>query len=275
MDINIEKFVKEHGHILHTKIVQKLRDNGWTVIISPFYRDNATDKARESDIIAEKEIKFGMNGSPMRKEGFFRVRLIIECKYVKEPIPIVFWFDKKDLDATEERIIKDISLFEKSSKNNSILSHHWRSSGEAAKLFATYNPSGQEKQTENEIVFSAIDKVLNCLINYRDRQSIIGENKRLAEGSCFYKPIINYPIIVFNDFSKLYETTVANPEVIKTFSRDPSFEIEINYDYVRYINGIRLSFPEYFLIDVVNFNKLEDYLKILKNKDLTAALNFI
>lgn len=273
MGKNIEQFVKDHGHNFHSQVVQRLRNYGWTVLVSPFYRDNGTDKAREADIIAEKEISFGMNGESTTYHGFFRVRLIVECKFITESI--IFWFDDRNFNSAEERIKKDIPYFESSSKNDSILGHHWMSLETVAKLFATYSQNRQEKQQENELIFSSIDKTLNCLINYCNQPSIIPNNKRLAEESRLDRGIINYPVIICNDFSKFFKTTIGNSEGVKKLTAVPNFEIEVNYEYVRYIAGMRKNYPEYFLVDVVDFNKLEDYLKILRDKDLMMALRFI
>ncbi|RJQ28056.1 hypothetical protein C4565_04175 [Candidatus Parcubacteria bacterium] len=308
MDEKLKLFVMGHGNAFHSRVISKLRTLGWSVMVSPFYRDNATGKAREADIIAEKEVKFGMDGNSNASNGFFLIRLVIECKYVKDPI--IFWFDKKDATATEERIIKDISIFQNSKKNTSIKKHHWYESEEAAKLFATFNQNKEERQFENEIIFSSVDKVLNCLINYRSKPSII--TSPISPDHCFYKKlnpiIITYPIIILDSFSKLYRTEISSQtDQITNLNGAVNFDIEVNYEYEQGIFGgehpkvshhpylsIRVKMPgetepeepktwseyknmnfEYFLLDVTCIEKLDDYLEKLKNKDLRAALNFV
>lgn len=49
------EFASKHGNRLHARVAKLLRDSGWEVLVSPYYRDNATDKTREADIIAERE----------------------------------------------------------------------------------------------------------------------------------------------------------------------------------------------------------------------------
>ena len=42
-----ESIVKEHWHSFHARVVATLRDLDWTVVVSPYYSDNFTDKPRE------------------------------------------------------------------------------------------------------------------------------------------------------------------------------------------------------------------------------------
>ena len=77
-------FIELSGNPFHSRVVKKLRDVGWTVMVSPYYSDNFTAKPREIDIIAEK--KFEVKDSFFENGwiGTLDVRLFIECKYIDE-----------------------------------------------------------------------------------------------------------------------------------------------------------------------------------------------
>lgn len=256
---DVENFAKEHGNRFHAQVVSFLRKAGWSVTVSPFYRDIATDKAREADVFADKVFPVC---SPFAPGKSFPVTLVIECKYVKQEI--VFWFDKKDADQTNERITKDIPVLK---NNTNIEKHHWYSEDEVAKLFATYNPNRDERQPENEIIFTSIDKVLNCLIYYRNtlpRRSTIppGANS---------EPRIHYPLIKVDSFSKMFKTTLDDPERFEPLDQKIWFPVEVNYAYILYGQGQKYQHLEYFLGDIVNFTKLGEYLALLEKNDIGAV----
>lgn len=265
MEQDVEKFAKQHGNYFHAQVVSFLRKAGWSVTVSPFYRDIATDKAREADIFADKvfDIPGGvMTGSP---GGSFPVRLLIECKYVKNRI--VFWFDQKDAAQAEKRIVTDIPVLKPFHENSNIERHHWYAEKEVAKLFATYNPNKEERQPENEIIFSSIDKVLNCLIYHRNTLSNVTQNPGRNS-----QPRINYPLIVVDNFSKMVKTTLEHAERFEPLDKESWFPVEVNYAYISYAGeGIRFQHLEYFLVDVVNFTRLGDYLALLEKNDIEAA----
>ena len=256
---DVEKFAKEHGNNFHAQVVSFLRKAGWRVTVSPFYRDIATDKAREADVFADKVFEVPRFAQPKIS---FPVTLVIECKYVKQEI--LFWFDKKDADQTNERITKDIRVLE---NNANIKKHHWYSEGEVAKLYATYSPNRDERQPENEIIFTSIDKVLNCLIYYRNtlpRRSTIppGANS---------EPRIHYPVIIVDSFSKMFRTTLDYPERVEGLDQKIWFPVEVNYAYILYGQGQKYQHLEYFLVDIVNYTRLGEYLALLEGNDIGAV----
>lgn len=104
---SIKELIEKSGNNFHYEVVKFLRNKEWTVLISPYYNDNISDKPREIDIIAEK--KFDI------KDDFgyawiatLNVRLFIECKYISKPVAL--WFDKKDKEMATKRVIKDIPI---------------------------------------------------------------------------------------------------------------------------------------------------------------------
>lgn len=260
----IEKFAFNHGNQFHARVTSLLRRNHWEVLVSPFYRDVATDKAREADIITEKE--FIMHGRAGNFKGGARVRLVIECKFISK-IPTVFWFDNKDILRAENRITTD-TILKPRSENRNIENHHWYSEKEVGKVFAAFNLNAENKQTENELIFGAVDKVLNALKSYRSIDSIIPKDHQIEP---VWPRSPTYPVIICNDFSNLYKMPFDGSEKLDSLARQKFFQIEVNYSYTRFISGAKLEKPEYFIIDVVDFNFLEEYINSVIKGDIEAT----
>lgn len=266
----MQEFAVNHGNRLHARVVSLLRDNAWTVLVSPYYRDNATDKAREADIIAERE--FPVTTGPFdRHLGSIRVRLVVECKYISEDT--LCWFDMKDVQRSNELIVAG-TPFKPSSEHIGIQSHHWYTISEVAKLFAA-RPEGKDrrKEPEGEVLFSAFDKVLNSLIYYSLIRTII-PTSNLSTPSLFPKSI-TVPVVIVNDFGRLYKTTIARPDVVECLAGDQWFVAEINYAHIKFTAGARFSMTEYFLADVVSFTALSDYLAMIGGAELDAMKSML
>jgi hypothetical protein len=259
---DIQNFAKQHGNRFHAEVVLHLRKNGWNVTVSPFYRDIATDKAREVDVIAGKVfyVPRGLGFQPFA----FPVMLVIECKYVNKEI--LFWFDTKDSRQARDLITRS---FPELRDNANIEKHHWYPLNEdVAKLFANINLNKDERQPENEVIFSSIDKVLNSLIYYRNKPS---EDLPINPGAV-RKGRIYYPLVLVDRFSKLYKTTFGQPEATQPLDEESWFPAEVNYAYTNLVGG-RFRFPkfEYFLVDIVNFARFDQYLTLLEREDIEAV----
>jgi hypothetical protein len=249
MNERIKEIIEKSGHTFHYQVVNFLREKRWFVLVSPYYRDNVTDKSREIDIVAEKEFDVrGFWGDEIK--GTLNVRLFIECKQINQEY--VFWFDDKDQYKTIERIIKDTPL--KPPKENKLIErHHYYGEEKVAKLFS----SGYEKQLESEPIYKAINQCLHGMIYYRNLPSIIPGN-----GGRKILWIVSYPVIILNSFEKLYAIVPPNTEPSKI---ENNFLIEINYAY---LDENKNSKNEYFLIDVVEFSKFDSFLKNLESNDI-------
>lgn len=82
---SIEEQIQKTGHNLHMRVVQKLRNKGFEVFVSPTYRDDPTGMVREVDILAV-----------LRGKTAVPIALCIECKYLCEPV--AFYQDSVDPD---------------------------------------------------------------------------------------------------------------------------------------------------------------------------------
>lgn len=99
IDIPDEVFnlIAGNGNNFHAKVARWFADHGWHVVVSPYYMDQTQGKAREIDLVVEKNWpirdRFG------RGLGYIITRLFVECKYI--PSYSVFWFSERDYEATK------------------------------------------------------------------------------------------------------------------------------------------------------------------------------
>lgn len=235
------------GNNFHSNVISFMRAHQWNVLISPYYNDNTSDKAREIDIIAEKA--FEVEGSFGKIKGCLNVRFIIECKYINNET--VFWFDAKDMEKAEDRVIRDTSL----GKGNSyIQEHHYMASGRVAKLFA----SEKGRELPNEPIYKAINQSLNGLIYFRHDSPTTRSKPHILR-------TISYPIIILNNFDKIFSVNIGESNYSKI--TDKFFQVEINYAY---LDSNKQNRNEFFLIDIIDYSHLEDYLSEIQTKDIRA-----
>jgi len=253
----IEKIVDESGNSFHCKVTNFLKEKGWHTLVSPYYTDSATNKPREIDLIAENQWSRERDFS--RKSGAIVIKLFIECKYITQPT--VFWFSNKDIEAATKWVTSNTPL---TSKDNIYTQkHHYLDPAHnVAKLFASKNNRG----AENEVIYRALNQSLNAMVYLRGSESKIPDIKsgRIPELAS-----VEMPVILCNSFSNFYRIEMENqstPEII-----NENFQLEVNYAY-RDLQGNHRS--EYFLIDVVDFNKIDDYLKVLEG-DKDAMFIFV
>src|SRR5574341_2600416 len=145
--------------------------------------------------------------------------------------------------------------FEYSAKKNhkSIESHHYlASTPKVAKLFASKN----NPSPENEAIYRALNQSLNAMVYLRGRETIIPEiqAKRIT-----ILASVEMPVILCNSFADFYRVEMESQNAPRGI--DENFLLEVNYAYLD-SRGERRS--EYFLLDVVDFKKLDSYLDVLE-----------
>jgi hypothetical protein len=254
----IEKSAKESGNNFHHQVLKRLKDEGCFVQISPYYNDFVSEKPREIDLLAEKTFKV-YESSFLREQvkGLINVRLYIECKYIPESVEIVFWFYERDKFKVEELVTKDTGL---SAGNSYSRKHHYlKNSDKVVKLInhKVKTTRGEDK----EIFYKALNQSLNATISLRGKKSII-PNAYLGAQKMI--KTIHYPVIVCNSFENFYKMNMdveGTPSNIKD-----NFQLEVNYTF---IDKDRNQKDEYFLIDVVAIEKLNEFLFSL-NDDISA-----
>lgn len=124
-----------------------------------------------------------------------------------------------------------------------------------------------DKSPDNEIIYKAINQSLNSMIYYKNISSIFPENQRRITKAI--KKTINYPLILCNNFDLIYKVDSSLKEEIKI---DDNLQLEINYAY---LDTSKESKNEYFLIDIIEFNKFGEFLEELKKADIESIKNAI
>lgn len=247
------ELVQTSGNTFHWRVVSYFREIGWETQISPYYLDASTNKAREIDLVVEKT--WAYNDPYSAGIGTVHIKLFVECKYI--PQTNVFWLDQKDIDATKEWLETYTPL---TSDNKYTNDHHYISSGtKVAKLFASKN----NPNTENETIYKALNQSLSAMVHLRNQGSIIPD----PLGRMNILASIELPVILCNDFSKFFK--IDGEE--QAGQIEDNFQLEINYAY---IDGNRNSRSEFFQIDVVSFDLIEQYLQSLE-KDIEAIIKVL
>ncbi len=253
-----QEIIERSGNSFHSRVVNKLRELEWGVLVSPHYNDNFTDKPREIDIIAEK--KFDVNEFMNDWLGTLNVRLFIECKYINGDT--VFWFEAKDMERATHRIMRDTGL-EDPRHNTGIQKHHYYTAVPVAKLWA----SNSNKSEDNEVMNKAINQVLNGMIYYRN-----GGDLKIASNKNGYMDRVlkrtSYPLIVVNSFENFHATPMSGDGEPQPITEP--FALEVNYAYT---DKDHKGVNEYFLIDVVSLDKLPEFLTSAIEKADVATIS--
>ncbi|RJO59590.1 hypothetical protein C4546_01330 [Candidatus Parcubacteria bacterium] len=241
----IKNIISKSGNDLHIQVEEILKQGKWSVTSSPYYNDPVTGIPRETDIIARKDWDihddFGRN-----KRGMLRIRLFIECKFLSDPI--VLWLKDKNIDkakalAKDNPILRDKEdhyLTDTSKIPNKI--HHYFENNQVINQWSN--------KDHKDPLFEAMSGCLNAFIYYH------------RAGLENHAETINYPIIIVNDLSKLYgrDRSQLGASVITD-----NQQLETSYSYREVNNQYKM---QYFLIDVVGYNKFKDFLSKLENNDI-------
>jgi len=249
----VKEIIENSGNTFHCNVLKYLQEKDWTMLISPYYSDNISNKPREIDLIAEKA--FEAKNAFGRSMGTVNVKLFVECKYISQKS--VLWFHDKDMQKAEDLVIETTPA--RRNNNYTKQFHYLEGAESVAKLFA----DERKKSAENEIFYKALNQSLNAMVYYRDKESII----RIPEGRrSNILRTVNYPVIVCNNFENLYRVDIgvdADPTNITE-----NFQLEVNYAYLAFDGASR---TEYFLIDILSFDLFDGFLeKIEKDTSLVS-----
>ena len=251
VDPKVEKIVNESGNRFHCKVINYLKEKEWQTLVSPYYMDGATNKPREIDLIAEKVFTNEKQRSSSPRS--IVVKLFIECKYI--PQPNVFWFSEKDHFSAKQWVIANTPQLANGSSTDY---HHYLATecSKVAKLF-----SGESRQnTENEVIHKALNQSLNAMVYLRGQEASRESIRQTEHRFRRLLPTIEMPVILCNSFDNFYRVDMedlGDPKPI-----DANFQLEVNYAY---IDQDKSHKAEYFLIDIVDFNKLNDFLGVLRD----------
>ena len=247
----VKQIARESGNAFHCRVANAFRDRGWTTMLSPYYIDTSTDKAREIDLLAEKAFPVHIEYS--RGPKSIRVRLYVECKYIAQHA--LFWFDERDDRRAFEWIYENTPFRRRNTFVNE--HHHIKGIKNVAKLYAT-----EGKRTEdNDPIFRALNQCLNGFIHNRGGEWLhpARDNEEIHS--------LEYPVVVCSDFATFFQTDVRtgrDPEPI-----NDNFLLEINYAF---IDTAGTSRRDYFLIDMVEFARLDAFLTAIDLEIRAAAV---
>ncbi|WP_420208719.1 hypothetical protein [Candidatus Electronema sp. JC] len=247
----VTTLINSSGNSFHAKVAQRFKELGWDITISPYYMDQSQDKAREIDLIAERRFPVHRHHDKDNYSGDIVIRLYIECKYI--PAHAIFWFSDKDKVAAERLVCS----FGFNKLYSYMQQHHYLAQSErVAKLFASGNSKGQE----TEAIYKALNQVLNARVSMQHQVS-----------SRHPILLMEYPVVVCSSFSHIFCLDffgTGEPESAAPVTEN--FQLEVQYAYYN-----RQGNPknDYFLIDFVDFHKLDSFDKAVED-DVKAAKNF-
>ncbi|MBC6436265.1 hypothetical protein FM036_45985 [Nostoc sp. HG1] len=246
----VEEIINKSGNSFHCKAIKYLKEKGWQTLVSPYYMDGATNKPREIDLIAEKV--FTNKGRISDAARAVVIKLFIECKYI--PQSNVFWFSERDHVSAKQWVIDNTPL----RADNIFTNYHHYLASECRKVAKLF--SGESRQnTENEVIYKALNQSLNAMVYLRDQKP---SQKSLEQAGVAYRILrtIEMPVILCNSFADFYRVDME--DLGDSRSIDANFQLEVNYAY---INQDKSHKAEYFLIDIVAFDKLDDFLGVLED----------
>jgi len=244
----IKQVIAKSGNDLHVEAERMLKKAGWHVTSSMYYIDSSTEKARETDIIATKD--WDINDNFGKKVLTLRARLFIECKKISEPV--VIWTKDKTIDAAED-LARDNNILRGEeyinySDNIPPQIHHYLTPNKVIYQWDTI------KEEQNDFLFKGVDSCLKSLLFFKHRFR-----------NTHY--VIDYPIIIIDPLSVLKERDSSK---IGASPVDCNQQIELYYSYLPISGGDKTS---YFLVDVVELAKLNDFQQMLRDNDIQICLN--
>jgi hypothetical protein len=234
---HIRDVVDSSGNTVHVRVARWFECHGWYVVVSPYYMDNSQARAREIDLVVERP--WPILDTFGRPTGDLVIRLYIECKYLVSYS--AFWFAKKNVDLAEE-LVCSTGVFRR--KNAYTKNHHYLIHNYAAKLFATKGGG------DNDPFYRALNQVLNAMVSLRAHP--LRHPSVLKRGSC--RAILEYPIVVCSSFNKVFKIDFYGYAENKPV--EGNFQLEVQYVYTE-----KTGEPcnQYFLIDIVSEDKLDDF----------------
>lgn len=228
------------------------------MLLSPYYVDNATGRAREIDLLCERlwEFRDPHNRSASR---LLRMQLLVECKYIPEETSTVFWFDKGDRAQTRELIATSVPPLKGQSPINE---HHYytvRTPG-VAKLFASDFRRGEEK----EPIYMALNQSLGALIQLAGFPPLTTQQATEVE----FTVTPRYPVIVCSSFDRFRRTDLKGADPLHL---NDNFLMEVNYAFS---NSANRPLQKYALIDVVSWKLIDQFLRDLDTEAEAVRLVF-
>ena len=253
----IVQLISGSGNSFHAKVARWLRAKGWHVVVSPYYMDQTQNKAREIDLVAER--LWPTANSFGQRNGDLAVRLFIECKFI--PAHSVFWFAEKNQTAAQELVCSG-GVF---GRNNTYANkhHYLATSPKVAKLFTTEGGRGQEADP----FYKALNQSLNAMTSMRGQPVTLPAPVRGRPWSP--RVVLEFPVVVCSSFDQLFAVDFYDETAPTKISEN--FQLEVRYAYMDRGGSQR---DDYFLLDVVEFDRLEAFANSI-GEDAEVAAFFL
>ncbi len=273
MKPELKKAIQESGNNLHLEIAEFLEKSNWEVDLSSYYCDDTTDKPREIDIIAKKEISVFEGKCP--EDYRFWVYLFIECKCFKNEI--AFRICQNDLESSQSAIISkgfNFNMKEIFNKTN----HHYLRVDKIAKLYDTYKDKEGEKserEKTEEKVFQAITQPVKSLLFFRDNRE---DKNGISEKRILYYPMVIYRSIPggITGFYHIEQAKTTN-EYLDKLKPTKNLIFGLKYSYPRKILGLAgTSFKiENFCVDFIHQKEFGEYLEMIEKQEVSSVKNHL
>lgn len=242
---DVIEFAGSTANSFHSRVVAAFRAAGWHTLVSPYYLDASTSRTREIDLVAEK---IWSSSGRLRPATSLHMKLFVECKYIPENT--LFWFDDRDPIAACEWIVRNTPL--PRLPNSYTEKHHYIAADhKVAKLFAARGT----RDSDREAIYKALNQVLHSMVYLRRKGTIVPANSRSDNPS----RIVEFPVIVVNGFDQVFRVDMSNLSNITQVGTN--FQLEVNYAYLDFSGKDQ---REYFLIDVVALDHLEEFFSALE-----------
>lgn len=243
--------IEQSGNSFHIRVALALRAAGWAVMLSPYYVDNATDKAREVDLIAEKTWPVPSFTGAQGKR--LRIQLVVECKYIPADSTTVVWFDKLDAASAERSIVE---RYPDLLRNTFAAQHHYYTGPMrgVAKLIQTRSTGSQDR----EPLYTALNQCLGALTQGGIPPVIEPDRNEQR----LQVTLARYPVIVCNSFDRIRYVEISG-DLSSLQPMHTRWLWEINYAWR---NTAGVAVKQFHLIDVVTLGALQEFMAAIYNE---------
>lgn len=251
---DFKKIIEESGNNLHIDTVKLLETMDWDVDLSSYYYDDTTNKPREIDIVAQKEISIC---DEFKEEiDNFKLFLFIECKYFKNELAFRVR-ENREKEAKAALIIEGMNKELLLEREHLFSHHHYLQTSFVGKLY----DSLPEDQTK---VFNAITQPIKSLIFFKQHSLKTEVEKGKKKG-------IYYPIVIYSGIDGIYSIKDVDIENLDDLQKEENIMFSLNYSYKSHYESIfaekgRLTealITQHFYIDFINQKRLKDYVSMI------------
>jgi len=263
-DERIIDYLEKSGYPLEINATLTLESNGWNVINQSGYLDIESNKWRTIDVIATKNVPL-LDSSVYER---LHVSLIIECK--KTDKPWVFWVrEKKGMRIFNP--LAAVGVIKLESKPWLHPLHYEKLAESFHYYFPDFDKVGVisfeafSKKGEGGNIFEAKNQVIKALLYERTQTrnflAMQEAKEKVTKEKTINLLLLTYPVIIFEGHICELEYKGNRPTLTRSH-------------YVQYLTSFGYPTPEEFVIDIVDINFLNNYLKMLDEEAKKLSQKF-